>query len=79
MILTKRVGFLPLSMHRLLNHEFDWDRFYILDNEASWYKRVIFEMIHIKMQPKGLNKQSDTEILSDSYIPIINHIISDQH
>jgi len=31
------------------------------------------------MQPKGLNKQSDIEILSDSYNPIIKHIISDYY
>jgi len=66
-----------ISSHRLLNHEFDWDKPYILDNETSWYKRIISEMIHIKMQTKGINKQSDTEILSDSYTPIINHIITD--
>jgi len=68
-----------ISTHRLLNHEFDWDKFHILDNEASWYKRVISEMIHIKLQPRGLNKQNDTEMLSDSYNPIIKYLISDGH
>jgi len=68
-----------ISSHRLLNHEFDWEKPHILDNETSWYKRIISEMIHIKMQTKGINKQSDTEILSESYTPIINHIRPDLH
>jgi len=36
-------------------------------------------MIHIKTQSRGLNKQSDTEMLSDSYNPIIQHVKSDYH
>jgi len=52
---------------------------HILDNEPSWYKRIISEMIHIKTQSNELNKQSDTEILSDSYNPIIQHLKSDSH
>jgi len=68
-----------ISSHRLLNHEFDWDGSCILDHENSWYKRIISEMIYIKMQTRGINKQSDTEILSESYSSIINHIRSGQH
>jgi len=45
-----------ISSHRLLDHEFDWEKPYILDNETSWYKRITSEMIHIKMQTKGINK-----------------------
>jgi len=41
-----------------------------VDNEPSYSKRLIFEMIHIKKQSE-LNKQSDTELLSDTYLPII--------
>jgi len=29
-------------------------------------------MVHIKKQKKALNKQSDTDLLSDVYLPIIN-------
>jgi len=73
--INKKSGTLSvISSHRLQNHEFDWDDVHILDSESSWYKRIISEMIHIKMQSYGLNKQSDTEILSDSYYPIIQHL-----
>jgi len=63
-----------ISSHRMQDHEFDWAGVHILDNEPSWYKRIISEIMHIKMQPNGLNKQSDTEMLSDSYYPIIQHL-----
>jgi len=48
-----------------------------LDNESSWYRRIISEMIHIKTQSNGLNKQSDTEMLSDSYNLIIHKLKSE--
>jgi len=63
-----------ISSHRMQDHEFDWACVQVLDCENSWYKRIISEMMHIKMQHDGLNKQSDTEILSDSYYPIIQHL-----
>jgi len=44
-------------------HEFDWNDVHILDNEPSWFKRIISEMIHIKIQFCGLNKQSDTCVI----------------
>jgi len=68
-----------ISTHPLQDHDFDWNNVHILDNEPSWSKRIISEMIHIKTQSNGLNKQSDTEILSDSYNPIIQHLKSDYH
>jgi len=46
----------------------------IVDNELSYSKRLMFEMIHIKKQPYGLNEQSDTELLSDAYLPIIESL-----
>jgi len=73
--INKKSGTLSvISTHRLQNHEFDWEGVHILDSEPSWYKRIISEMIHIKMQSCGLNKQSDTDMLSDSYYPIIQHL-----
>jgi len=64
-----------ISLHRLQEyHDFDWNEIHISDNELSWFKRIISEMIHIKMQSCGLNKQNDTEILSDSYTSIILYI-----
>jgi len=62
-----------ISEHRRnFNHEFEWDNIKIIDNELSYQKRIISEMVHIKKQQHGLNKQSDTEFLPMSYIPILD-------
>jgi len=62
-----------ISEHRRnFNHEFEWDNIKIMDNELSYQKRIISEMVHIKKQQHGLNKQSDTELLPTSYIPILD-------
>ena len=62
-----------ISNHRLsTNHDFDWNDVQILDNESGYNKRLISEMLHIKKQKCGLNKQSDTEFLSETYLPILN-------
>ncbi|XP_011858947.1 PREDICTED: uncharacterized protein LOC105556465 [Vollenhovia emeryi] len=62
-----------ISCHRMdASHEFDWENVAILDEEPSYQKRLISEMIHIKTQANSLNKQSDTELLSEEYLPIIN-------
>ena len=62
-----------ITRHRLeLNHDFNWEQTKILDEECSYYKRLTSEMVHIGRQSNGLNKQSDTELLSDIYIPILN-------
>jgi len=64
----------PLSVvsgHRLEGHEFDWDNILILDEEPSYKKRLISEMLHISQQCNGLNVQSDTDLLDKSYIPLI--------
>lgn len=59
--------------HRIeKNHDFDWQQVEILDVEPSALKISISEMIHIKKQQSGLNKQSDTDRLPDSYLPILN-------
>jgi len=42
----------------------------ISDREPSWYKRVVSEMIHRKRQRYEINKQSDTNLLPDNYLPI---------
>ena len=40
---------LIISDHRMnLNHNFKWNEVKILDKEASYNKRLISEMIHIK-------------------------------
>ena len=61
-----------VSRHRVNEmHDFDWDNIKILDTEQSLMKRRISEMIHIKNQISGINKQSDTESLSDVYLPLL--------
>jgi len=61
-----------ISNHRLEhNHDMNWSEATILDIEPSFAKRIVSEMIHIKRQHKGLNKQSDTDLLPDVYLPII--------
>ena len=62
-----------ISHHKIENnHEFNWDHVEVLDRETSYEKRLISEMVHIKRHKSALNKQSDTERLPDSYLPVIN-------
>jgi len=64
-----------ISNHRLENnHEMNWGEIKIIDRESSFTKRIISEMIHIKKQTRGLNKQSDTDLLSEIYFPLIRSI-----
>jgi len=49
------------------SHSFDWDNIQILDTEPNYYKRSISEMLHIKEQVNGINAQTDTELLDESY------------
>jgi len=77
--INKKSGMPSVSIHRFQDYDFDWNDIHILDNEPSWYKRIIFETIYIKTQSCGVNKQSDTGMLSDSYSPIIQHFKSDYH
>jgi len=74
--INKKSGLLSVvSNHRLENnHEMNWSETTILDIEPSYTKRIVSEMIYIKKQKNALNKQSDTDLLSDTYLPIINII-----
>jgi len=56
------------------NHSFNWDNAKILDIESKYFKRITSEMIHIKEQKAGLNLNSDTEMLDDSYFDILNEL-----
>jgi len=71
--LKKLSNFLSvISRHKLdHDHMIDWRNANILDSEQSYYKRMVSEMIHIKRQENGLNKQSDTERFPKIYLPII--------
>jgi len=63
-----------LSYHKLeSDHTIDWENPCILDAECSFYKRIVSEMIHIKRQEKGPNKQSDTERFPEIYLPLIGN------
>ena len=61
-----------VSRHQFDNkHKLDWENISILDIEQFLYKRRISEMIHIKSQRRGINKQSDIEGLPDVYLPLL--------
>ncbi|KYM95378.1 hypothetical protein ALC62_13978 [Cyphomyrmex costatus] len=55
-------------------HNFNWDEVDILDIEPSYSKRLISEMIHIKKQKNGINKQNDTDSLPEIYSNIIQSL-----
>jgi len=65
-----------ISEHNIIeyNHSFDWDNTKIIDRESNFDKRTVSEMIHIKQQKVGLNLNSDTELLDDSYFDILNKL-----
>jgi len=56
------------------NHTFDWNNMRIMDRESNYFKRIVSEMIHIKEQKAGLNLNSDTELLNESYFDILNKL-----
>jgi len=65
-----------ISNHRLEHkHEFNWEDIKILDIEPSYQKRIISK-VYIKKQSRSLNKQSNTELLFDDYLCILNLIFS---
>jgi len=45
-----------------------------MDRESNFYKRTVSE-IHMKEQNIGLNLNSDTELLDDSYFDILNELV----
>ena len=59
---------------RQLDHEFQWDKVVILDEEPCYRRRLISEMLNNKKQKNGLNLQTDTDGLHKAYIPIINKV-----
>jgi len=71
--IKKKTGNLSvISEHRLeKNHDFDWENPVVLDTEKFYYRRLISEMINIKIQNNTLNLQSDTELLDQSYVEIL--------
>ncbi|KYN10278.1 hypothetical protein ALC57_17593, partial [Trachymyrmex cornetzi] len=55
-----------------LDHKFDWDNIKVLDIEPFFHKRLTSEMIYIKKQINGINKQNDTEKFPEIYLPLLN-------
>jgi len=49
----------------------NWDNNQVLDIEPFFQKRITLEMIFIKKQIDGLNKQKDTEKL-ETYFPLLS-------
>jgi len=75
--INKKSGTLSvITNHRLESNEMQWNEVLIVDSELSYSykKRLISEMIHIKKQQQLLNKQNDTDMLSNVYHPIIDRL-----
>jgi len=61
-----------VSRHRSdSGHDFLWDDIKILDTEHSYHKRLISEMLHIKMQKNGINLMKDTDFLDPAYCTLL--------
>jgi hypothetical protein len=56
------------------NHTFDWQNKKILDFETNYYKRLISEMIHIKLQTNGINCMEDTDLLDSGYSNLLSKL-----
>ncbi|EZA48133.1 hypothetical protein X777_14399 [Ooceraea biroi] len=66
-----------ISTHRLESgHEFRWGHVVILDEESSYKRRLVSEMVNIKRQVKPLNLQSDTQFLSEEYLTVLVSLTS---
>ncbi|KAM0724705.1 hypothetical protein ACS0PU_009089 [Formica fusca] len=64
-----------ITDHRLeFDHDFDWDHVRILDSEKYLNKRLISEMLFIRRQINGLNLQTDTEGLHQTYITALDKL-----
>lgn len=63
-----------ITDHRLSNHKFDWDNIEIFDEEFYLKKRLVSEMLFIRPQRNGLNRQEDTEFLNHAYISVVKHM-----
>ncbi|EFN70399.1 hypothetical protein EAG_11686, partial [Camponotus floridanus] len=57
-----------LSQHRLMGHDFAWNDVKILDQDISFVRRTISEMIHIIRQNNSFNIQNDTEKFDKVYL-----------
>jgi len=68
-------NFSVISEHKIeFNHDFDWNNPSILDREDKYYRKLISEMVYIKMHNNAINLQTDTELLQHFYHEILNRI-----
>lgn len=72
--INQKVSKHPVITNHILqnNHNFDWDN--IVIPEPNYYKRMISEMIHIKIQKNGINLNNDTGVLDNSYFNLLERI-----
>jgi len=73
--INKKSGlFSVILQHNMkLNHKFEWNEIDILDREPCC-KRLISEMLHIKRQRAGFNKQEGTDRLLDTYLSVLQKL-----
>lgn len=57
-----------------MNHTFDCNNTKILDYELNYFKRLISEVIYIKIQKNSINLNSDTVLLHDCYNSFLDRI-----
>ena len=55
-------------------HQFDWENVRILDREKDFKKRLISEMVHIKIAKNTINRKEDIDNLSHVYNSILSKI-----
>ena len=76
-IIIRHNTFVPsvITEHRQqYDHDFQWDKVKIFDENRNYKKRLISEMLNIKKQKNSLNLQTDMEGLHRAYIPIVNKV-----
>ena len=71
--INKKMSFPSVIFNHCINfnYNFRWNKVKILDSDSFYNKKLISEMVYIKKQKQGLNKQNDTELLPESYLQII--------
>lgn len=61
-----------LKHYKEKNHNFNWEKFKILDRETNYHKRNTSEMLHIQMHNNTINEQEDTKNLYGPYLSTIH-------
>ena len=64
-----------ITEHRVESgHDFEWEKVEILDTEPIFSKRLTSEMLYIKRQRNGINMQTDTENLHQTYSNLVDKL-----